>query len=202
MLLDHGLYTTASENFRKHYALFWTSLFTMDIALMEKIAKQWGIGDIQMFASATIQRPWKPGRAVHVGKGYSMEDLYEMQTKAKDRVKHFLSDTKKVPEELVFIGRNLNLIRSNNKSLDAPVNRITIMAEIAAKNTNVGFKKWTFHLSLWFMTMHFYLNQWMTRIKQVLGLKASNYEEMLDRRVEKLMFEKYGVKVDMNAFSG
>jgi aarF domain-containing kinase len=174
----------------------------MDIAVMEKIAKEWGIRDIQMFASATIQRPWKPGRAVHVGRGYSMEDLYEMQTEAKDRVKHFLSDTKKVPEELVFIGRNLNLIRSNNKALDAPVNRITIMADIAAKNADFGFRKWTFHLTLWFMTMHFYLSQWVTRIRHLFGLKANNYEEVLDRKVEKLMLEKYGIRVDMNAFSG
>lgn len=44
-----------------------------------------------------------------------------------------LSDANKFPDELLFIGRNMNLVRSLNKSMGSSVNRINVMANYAVK---------------------------------------------------------------------
>ncbi|KAI9208141.1 ABC1 family-domain-containing protein [Polychytrium aggregatum] len=148
VLLDHGLYVQASEAFRHNYAVFWKSLFTGDIDTVTEIATSWGIHDAQMFASATLQRPWKPGQMLHVEQKTSVNNLFQSQLEAKKRVKHFLSNTEKVPKELIFVGRNLNIIRSNNKALGSPVNRISIMANWAVKSLGNNWSVWTSNSTL------------------------------------------------------
>lgn len=44
-----------------------------------------------------------------------------------------MQDTTKFPDELIFIGRNMNLVRSLNKKLGSPVNRVNVMAKYAVK---------------------------------------------------------------------
>ncbi|KAJ3058686.1 hypothetical protein HK102_010363, partial [Quaeritorhiza haematococci] len=144
VLLDHGLYMHSRPTFRHNYALFWTSLFTADLPTLQRIAQSWGIADVEMFASSTLQKPWSPSKAMHVKEAGmpSLMEVYELQVQAKERVKRFLSDTEKTPLELVFIGRNLNIIRSNNKTLGSPVNRINIMAHWAAKALGDDWSLW------------------------------------------------------------
>lgn len=57
----------------------------------------------------------------------SMDELYELQMRAKSKIKEMLSDTASIPRELLFVGRNMNLIRSNNKYLGSPVDRVCIL---------------------------------------------------------------------------
>lgn len=42
-----------------------------------------------------------------------------------------MSDMNKFPKELMFVGRNMNLVRSLNKRIGSVINRINIMAKYA-----------------------------------------------------------------------
>ncbi len=69
---------------------------------MQALCSSWGIEDLNMFASATLQRPFNRAKAVHLAhENMSLKDIYDMQMRGKERIKQFLSDTEKIPKELV-----------------------------------------------------------------------------------------------------
>ncbi|KAI8915316.1 ABC1 family-domain-containing protein [Powellomyces hirtus] len=142
VLLDHGLYVTCSETFKHDYAVFWKAIFSGDLPTIQSIAEGWGVRDVQMFASATLQKPWTPGKAVHVDTSANLEDLFQRQVKMKESVKTFLNNTQSFPKELIFVGRNMNLVRANNKFLGSPVNRINIMANTAVQSLGNSWSMW------------------------------------------------------------
>ncbi|KAJ1469429.1 ABC1 family-domain-containing protein [Baffinella frigidus] len=45
-------------------------------------------------------------------------------------------DSQQVPSELIMLGRNLNIVRANNKGMRSPVNRVSIMAWHAARGAS------------------------------------------------------------------
>ena len=129
VLLDHGLYVQCTEKFVDQYSKFWVSLLSMDTETTKAITSEWGITHTDMFASATIARPWQAGKRIK--EKPTLQDLYESQLRAKSRIQEFLAESDRLPKELLFVGRNLNCIRANNKNLGSPVNRINLMARYA-----------------------------------------------------------------------
>ena len=214
-LLDHGLYVEESDEFRKKYSKFWKHLFLLDMVTLKKIATEWGINDIDIFASATLQRPFDSGTVVHLGKQtITRKDIYKMQLVTKERVKNFLADTEKIPKELIFVGRNLNLVRSNNKHLGSPVNRINIMAGWAARNCDndemkdgvkysiqSNFNYWIFQSRLFILSITFYLTRWRQSIGEWLtGKRMAGFEDILDNQTARTMKNKLGIEVNADTF--
>ncbi|KAJ3023588.1 UNVERIFIED_CONTAM: hypothetical protein HDU68_008546 [Siphonaria sp. JEL0065] len=150
VLLDHGLYIQSSPEFTQDYTRLWTSLFSHDLNAVESIVKRWGINDVQLFAIGTLQKPWSKGKGM---KGSTVRDImdtpklsevatdpearkkemYDRQMKMKERARQYLADTNKIPRELIFVGRNLNIVRANNKIYGSPVNRINLACAWAVK---------------------------------------------------------------------
>ncbi|PVU88828.1 hypothetical protein BB559_005372 [Furculomyces boomerangus] len=153
VLLDHGLYINESETFRKQYCQFWKSIFLQDKDKMEKIASAWGIKNSEFLSSIVMIRPPDSHiKTVRKGlgrpsKNNSTKNIptknqnetseYEQQMSAKDVAIQFFSDSSLLPPELVFVMRNMNMVRSNNKALGSPVNRIKIMANSAAVGASI-----------------------------------------------------------------
>lgn len=106
VLLDHGLYVQASEPFRKQYATLWRGLITMDFDTIKSVASEWGIGTPDLFASATLMKPVRFGEQKDADE-FDKLSQYERSVRLKARLKQFLTDTDKMPKELVFIGRNM-----------------------------------------------------------------------------------------------
>ncbi|KAF9986827.1 hypothetical protein BGZ65_006121 [Modicella reniformis] len=133
LLLDHGLYMRESEEFRKQYCLFWKSLFLLDKSTIQKISRLWGVGDSQMLANATLLKPYNMDRSPNIitSSNTSVLDAYEIQMKLKTSLKDFLINSELLPKELIFIGRNMTIVRATNKTLGSPVNRINRMARWA-----------------------------------------------------------------------
>jgi aarF domain-containing kinase len=228
-LLDHGLYVTEDEGFRREYCQFWKALFTMDQPVLQSLATKWGIADVNLFASATLQRPYNPKKAVHLGsQTVTMKDVYEMQTVSKERVKKLLTDTEKIPRELIFLGRNLNLVRSYNKFLGSPVNRVNIMARWAVRDdrfddidgistltgtklpaitrlkqfTVTKFRYWWFQAQLLLISMTFHV----TRAIQIVGelltrTRWSGFEDVLEQQMINQVREKTGLIVTPQSFA-
>jgi len=122
---------------------------TFDNETIREVVTSWGVGNPDVFASATLLRPYSGGdksvsdsiRQGLEGKTES-ERAYEMQQKMRKGIKQMLTDQDKFPRELLFIGRNLrivqgtdwtpckqdqtNVVQGNNQYMGSPVNRIKL----------------------------------------------------------------------------
>ncbi|RCI01285.1 hypothetical protein CU097_015863 [Rhizopus azygosporus] len=206
ILIDHGLYIQESEVFRQEYCQLWEALFMLDIPRMTEICEKWGIHDANMFASITLQRPFSGKKAVD--QEIDVKEMYEMQAHMKERIKHFLSDQGLFPRELIFISRNMNIVRANNKAVGSPVNRLNVMARWAVQCTNekgswLSWRSILFETTLLLMNVGF----WLVRVRDqfnrlFFGSNAKGLEDILDERMKDEMYRQFGIKVDPSVFEG
>ena len=184
----------------------------LDMNTMNRICKSWGIQDSNMFASITLQKPFSPDKAVHLGQAnVNMQDIYELQVSVKERIKDFLKDQALFPRELIFVSRNMNIVRANNKALGSPVNRINVMARWALRGlSKQGSKQkltsddvdasitqkmrgylystwrlWVFDCTLMAMSISFWLVRLRDRTNKLLyGSDSQGFEEVLDQKLK------------------
>ncbi|KAJ3270867.1 hypothetical protein HDV01_007338 [Terramyces sp. JEL0728] len=224
VLLDHGLYVRCSPKFVTEYASFWKSLFSLDIETSSRIAKSWGIGDLNVIATATLARPWKAGKPIHSTK-ITITDIFEAQKNSKNRLSKFLKNTQTLPKELIFVGRNLNCVRANNKLLGSPVNRINIMANSAAENAGLhwqssgntykmqaggilyniraGFSKLLFQTTLAMISLSFRITQVLQYLGNLFKGKGSGFEDIMDSNMRKNLETMFpGMTISESAFDG
>ncbi|KAK0877132.1 hypothetical protein LTR87_009058 [Friedmanniomyces endolithicus] len=139
VLIDHGLYIQMDPKFRHEYALFWRSLMTFDNATIKRITEGWGINAPDMFASATLMRPYQGGDGKTLADIKSMSKMeqkqrqFEMQQRMRTGIRDILANQDKFPQELIFIGRNLRIVQGNNQFLGSPVNRVKITGMWASR---------------------------------------------------------------------
>lgn len=71
--------------------------------------------DVQLFATSTLQKPWSGKRGtspfMSSKQKINLQEVYNFQVDGKKRIQQFFHDTELMPKELLFIGRNLNIIR-------------------------------------------------------------------------------------------
>ena len=229
-ILDHGLYVRETEAFRLKYCEFWKSLFLMDTKNLERICHDWGIDDVTMFASATLQRPYDPKKAIHIASDrVTAAEIYRMQMRTKERITKLLADTEKIPQELIFVGRNLNLVRANNKHLGSPVNRINIMANWAVQglgndwshwgSANTAWQQkswlgrskasvvprlqyWWFRAQLLVLSVSFHVNRTVQRLLEwITGRRQYGFEDIMDRQMMKTMKDRFGITLNEETFT-
>ena len=185
VLIDHGLYINMNPKFRNEYALFWRSLMTFDNDTIARITRdEWGINAPEIFASATLMRPYEGGEKKvseeirGLSKKEQRERQFEMQQKMRKGIRDILANQEKFPQELIFIGRNLRIVQGNNQFLGSPVNRVKITGVWAsralAESRDVGFgarwKEYGRHLLFRVVLISTDVVFYWSKIKQVLGL--------------------------------
>lgn len=131
VLLDFGLCARETDHFRLTYGLFFKSVLMNDRDTLRNVVTEWGFRDPDLFTALTIQRPFTSA-PVTVGE-VSKKDIRHMEEMMKQRAVNLLKDEEKVPRDLVFVGRSMNLLRALNKMYGAPVNRIRVLAGSAVK---------------------------------------------------------------------
>lgn len=96
-------------------------------------------------ANATLLKPYNMNRSPSITPttNTSVLDAYEIQMKLKTSLKEFLINSELLPKELIFIGRNMTIVRANNKTLGSPVNRINRMARWAVVGLGHDMNLWT-----------------------------------------------------------
>ncbi|KAI8615874.1 ABC1 family-domain-containing protein [Chytriomyces sp. MP71] len=224
ILLDHGLYIQCTPQFTDEYTRLWTSLLANDIASIERITDEWGLSDVQMSAMLTLQRSWTQDKGVtHDSSGSPVgwsndpeerrRQVWEMQEKVADRLRGHFRDTERVPRELMFVGKNMNLVRSNNKSYGSPVNRVNLLCTAAiaagrARNpappsfrqqlltyNTLGSVLIVFQLSKFWSSLVLWWN-W------VFGMRKSSecFEDLLDRKLKGAVYAQTGILLQENAF--
>ncbi|OCH92041.1 atypical/ABC1/ABC1-B protein kinase [Obba rivulosa] len=214
VLLDHGLYVSVSKTFQRQYATLWKGLLTADLGVVKSIADEWGIGTPDLFASATLMRPVRFGQPAEGAPDFEKMSQYERSLFMKEKLKNFLTDTDRMPKELVFIARNMRIVQGNNQSLGSPVNRIRIIGYWASRSLAVtpGLS-WTERLRgywrfLIFQTVMFSidvafrytkLKQW---VKLRLGQRGEGFEDQLERTMREFAKSNLGVEIAEGAFEG
>lgn len=143
VLIDHGLYVYMSQKFRREYGEFWKAMMTFDNATLTRITREWGIKAADLFASATLMRPYEGGDQVFrrevlgVGDSRQMsasERQFLMQQRMKQGIRDILAEEESFPKELIFIGRNMRIVQGNNQFLGSPVNRVKMMGNWASRS--------------------------------------------------------------------
>jgi aarF domain-containing kinase len=216
VLIDHGLYIHLEPTFRHQYSLFWTSLMTFDNQTLGEIAKSWGIKNADIFASATLMRPYKGGDLSTSNQ--VMGDLngtdnadraYEVQQRMRAGIRDVLGDEKKWPRELIFLGRNLRIVQGNNQFLGSPVNRIKITGNWASRSLvdspdlPFGSKVRNFgrHLLFKFVIFGSDVVFYAAKVRQYFGVGGGMEDEM-ESRLRGIAKDTFGVELNHGVFDG
>ncbi|PGH14381.1 Atypical/ABC1 protein kinase [Polytolypa hystricis UAMH7299] len=214
VLIDHGLYIHMRPDFRHQYARFWKALLTFDNASLSEIVKSWGVTNPDIFASATLMRPYKGGD-MSTSKG--LEGLskteraqrhYEMQQAMRKAARDFLGDETKWPRELIFISRNLRIVQANNQFLGSPVNRIKITGLWASRALVESpdlplpekIKNFGRHIVFRLVLLSSDIVFWISKIKQFLG-RGRGMEDEIEAQMQS-MAREMGVELNQNIFEG
>lgn len=214
VLIDHGLYIHMNPDFRHQYARLWKAMLTFDNDALGEIVKKWGVKNADVFASATLMRPYRGGdmstqRGLEgLSKSERAQRHYEMQQAARKAIRDILGDETKWPQELIFIGRNLRIVQANNQFLGSPVNRVKITGiwasralvespdlPLSEKIRNLG-RHVIFRFVLFTSDIFF----WFTKIRQFLHL-GGGMEDSIEAQMQG-MAKDMGVELNQNVFEG
>ncbi|RVX71793.1 hypothetical protein B0A52_04192 [Exophiala mesophila] len=214
VLIDHGLYIHMSPQFRHQYSLFWKSLMIFDNKTLKEVVSQWGVNNADIFASATLMRPYEGGdmtvsnRIKGISKHERNRRQYEMQQAMRKGIREILGDEDKWPRELIFIGRNLRIVQGNNQYLGSPVNRIKITGNWAsralAEDAQLTWsERWRFygsHILFKVVLLATDAFWWYSWIRQRLG-RGKGMDEDMDEQMRK-MAKDYGLEMNHSVFDG
>ncbi|KAK6353284.1 hypothetical protein TWF696_005258 [Orbilia brochopaga] len=220
VLIDHGLYVDLSEDMRKQYCELWVSLLSGDNEKIGQIAESWGIGNADMFASATLMRPYSGGDQ-SFSRSLTGQDepngpggAYEMNERMRQGMKSFLNDTTKIPRELVFLGRSMRIIQGNNQLMGSPVNRIKETALAASRGLLLARTSPSRHAT-WRDMIVAYCRYaifrlvvissdilfFTIRLRQMLRL-GEGFEDELEMRMQAMAREDFGIELNSKVFEG
>jgi len=215
VLIDHGLYIRMNPQFRHQYSEFWKSLLAFDNNKIQEIVEEWGIGHADIFASATLMRPYQGGDQSVIGvlkeeskAGTQAERAFEMQAKGRDAIRLMLKDDKKWPQELIFIGRNLRIVQGNNQFLGSPVNRIKITGLWASRalvesrdlSYRERWRNWVNHLRFRCVLLLSDAVFFWSRLRQLVGIGRGMEDDIEDRM--RVMAKDFGVELNHGVFEG
>ncbi|KAH9942243.1 ABC1-domain-containing protein [Epithele typhae] len=212
VLLDHGLYVKATEGFQAQYARLWKALLTADFDGIKNIALSWGIGAPDLFASATLMRPVRFKQTDTAN--FQEVNEYDRGVMMKAKLRQFLTDTDKMPKELIFIGRNMRIVQGNNQVFGSPVNRIRITGYWASRSlvtsqdlSIVERIRETFgHVLFLGVMLSIDVVFWSMRLKQWfalrLGRKGNGFEDELERSMRTFVKSNLGIDMPEDAFDG
>ena len=188
---------------------------TFDNKTLNDIVKSWGVNNADIFASATLMRPYTGGdnttsgsiRAGLSGKD-EQERAFEMQQKMRKGISEILGDETKWPRELIFIGRNMRIVQGNNQFLGSPVNRIKITGNWASRalvdDPTLGFaQRWrNFGRHLVFQLVLFTSDVWFyaSKVRQLFG-RAAGMEDDMEAQMKRIA-KDMGVELQHTVFEG
>ncbi|KAF8681603.1 ABC1 family [Rhizoctonia solani] len=216
VLIDHGLYVTLPEKFRKEYATLWRSLFIGDLDAIEASVLKYLLFKTRPHALAAIllrpHRVQKPDPSQQEHQDVPT-DHYSQQVMLKEKMKTFLEFQDLIPRELIFVGRAQRMLQANNQSLGSPSNRLNITARWAAAgyaqavpSVTYGISN-TFHAVVSLVVFRIALSVvdlgfWFTRVWQWLYGPAWGFEDVLDKQFRDMARSELGVEIGDDAFNG
>ena len=207
VLIDHGLYISETETFRLQYCQLWKAILTFDNKSLTRIASEWGVQFPDILASATLLSPYKGAPPPDLDRLADADDAYKAQLAIRDKLRNFLSDTEKIPLELLFLGRNMRIVQATNQLVGSPVNRPALMANWASRGLiakeNLTWREkmggWVdhfrFRITLGVMAVAFYWN----RVRQVVFGSQTGWEDLVQRQLKSVARANFGIELKDDA---
>ena len=207
VLIDHGLYISETETFRLQYCQLWKAILTWDNKTLNKIASEWGVQFPDILASATLLSPYRGAPPPDRDHLKDAKDAYKAQIAIRDTLRNFLSDTEKLPLELLFLGRNMRIVQATNQLLGSPVNRPALMANWASRGLivreNLTWKEkvagildhFKFKFTLGIMAVAF----WFNRVRQVVFGSRDGWEDLVQRQLKSVAKANFGIELKDDA---
>jgi aarF domain-containing kinase len=117
VLLDHGLYRELDEGFRRSYARLWSSLFYRDTPGLRRACDELGVGRYyRVFPLVLTYRPHDSKAGL--GEQLSEEERQRVRGKlASYGFAEFNDFMASLPQDMLFVLRTHNLVRSINQEL-------------------------------------------------------------------------------------
>jgi len=207
VLIDHGLYISETEAFRLQYCQLWKAILTWDNKSLEKIASQWGVQFPDILASATLLSPYKGAPPPDLDRLQDADDAYKAQVAIRDKLRNFLTDTEKLPLELLFLGRNMRIVQATNQLLGSPVNRPSLMANWASKGLIVKadvtlkelLKGFLDHVKFKFTLGMMDLAFWFNRVRQIVFGSQVGWEDLVQRQLKSVAKANFGIDLKDDA---
>lgn len=111
VLLDHGLYTQLTHDFRKNYADFWLSILNADLDGIKQNADKLGVGQLYgLFACMVSGRSWSS-----IQKGIGTNEKSSAESKEiKENAQMYI---KQIADVLAFVNRQMILLFKTNDLL-------------------------------------------------------------------------------------
>lgn len=111
ILLDHGLYTQLTNDFRHNYAQFWNSILNADVEGIKNSADSLGVGQLYgLFACMATGRSWNS-----IQKGIDKAEKNSAESKEiKENAARYI---KEIADVLAFVNRQMILIFKTNDLL-------------------------------------------------------------------------------------
>ena len=216
VLIDHGLYVSMTPKFRRQYCQFWKAIMTFDNATLSEITSAWGVKAPDLFASATLMKPYEGGDSstkeqitTELKGKTAAERHFEMQQRMRQGIRDILSEEENFPRELLFIGRNMRIVQGNNQFLGSPVNRIKMTGAWASRSLvddkNLSFSErllngWR-HLIFRFVLFSSDLVFYTSKVRQWFGF-GDGMEDDIEKQMRLIAKDQLGVELQHSVFEG
>jgi aarF domain-containing kinase len=200
-IIDFGLCIELNDKIKKEYCEFWKGILDSDSKKLEEITKKWGMNDFESFVGATMMKPYNSKKKL--SDRPTKNEIYEMQLKFKKQLDKQMNNFSNLPKELIFVGRNMNLIRSLNKKAGSIVDRISMLAEESNRCywTYYHYGKKAGLLQLLTLRLKFFV---LSLVYDFFALfSKKKFEDFIEDEMKKAtedFYESYGFKVDEKTF--
>ncbi|KAK9885956.1 hypothetical protein WA026_013832 [Henosepilachna vigintioctopunctata] len=134
VLLDHGLYQQIPDREKQALCHMWTAIVLGDHSKMQKYSNILGVQDYKVFAEILAQAPLEKDN-FQIKSKLTEEDYKFIAEFARKRFDIIMSCLKTMPPTLLLILRNLNTLRAICHDHGYPIDRYSVLARVAMKNT-------------------------------------------------------------------
>lgn len=187
VLLDHGLYESVPAEIRYNLSRFWEAIVLRDYEIMKIYSDKLGVSDHKRFAEILLQKPLEVNR-FSFSTRYTEKEVDYMKKIASQRFDIIMKILSDMPRNLLFIVRNLNIVRAIARDHGDLVDRPKIMARFAIRSlleSSGNFfsylkRKIFFEYRLWKIFMEFWMMRNYLRLLEVLGRAPSDTSSILN----------------------
>lgn len=187
ILLDHGLYETIPQDIRANLSHFWEAIVLRDYHLMKFYSDKLGVSDYKGFAEILLQKPLDVHKFSFSTK-YTETEVAYMKKLASERFDLIMDILRQMPRNLLFIVRNLNIVRAIAREHGDLVDRPKIMARFAISSlikSGENFfsylkRKIFFEYRLWKIFLEFCIMRNYLRFLEIIGRAPENTSSILD----------------------
>ncbi|CRK94097.1 CLUMA_CG007620, isoform A [Clunio marinus] len=191
VLLDHGLYEDVPMNIRNNLSRFWEAIVLRDYEMMKIYSDKLQVSDHKRFAEILLQKPLDVNKFSFATR-YTEEEVLFMKKLASKHFDIIMKVLKEMPRTLIFIVRNLNIVRAIAKDHGDLVDRPKIMARCAISNLfksggnflTTFTRKIYFEFRLWKLFMQYWMMRNYLKLLEFVGRAPENTSAILNFEFE------------------